>query len=693
MHYRTSRCFATATLLLWALLACVPAWGGMADGRPIRAGSEYEYPPFATQRPDGTVDGFSVDLLRAVLRVMGHEVEFESGPWHVLKDKLADGRLEVLPLMARTEARRAHYDFSVPWFTMHGTLVVRKGEQRIRDLADLRGREVMVMRGDIADEYMQTLGLTGKIFRTETVEQALRALDSGQHDAVVVQKLAGQELIRKLRLTNIETVGPPITAYQQMSFAVRKGDHELLAVLNEGLALVVADGTFARLQDKWLAPVQEERVSFGQVAVVVAITLAFAAAVAFLWQRSLRRQVQARTEALHQSNLSFMREIVEHHETEQALRRKTEELEATFANVHVQLAIMDREFNFLQVNEAFAAHVGQGRESFVGRNLMEFCDDEENRAIFHEVVTAGEPYSVAAKPVGCGDTARAVTYWDWTITPVKDPTDRVEALVYAVIDATERERQRQQAENASRRSQELLERRVSERTAELEAAYEELESFSYSVSHDLRGPLRAINGYSHILADDFIGAMHPDTQLCLDRIRETTLRMGELIDGLLDLARVFRSELQVTEVDLSALAHELVGMLLDAERRERTEIRIQPGVTATGDPTLLRVALQNLLGNALKFTRQRNPAVIEFGTERQGGRLIYSVRDNGAGFDMRFAHKLFQPFERLHDGSVYEGTGIGLATVRRIVVRHRGRVWAEGVQGAGTRVCFTLNEL
>lgn len=169
--------------------------------------------------------------------------------------------------------------------------------------------------------------------------------------------------------------------------------------------------------------------------------------------------------------------------------------------------------------------------------------------------------------------------------------------------------------------------------------------------------------------------------------------MGELIDGLLDLARVFRSELQVTQVDLSAIAHELMGMLLDAERRKQTDIRIQPGVSASGDPILLRIALQNLLGNALKFARQRNAALIEFGTERQGGRLIYTVRDNGAGFDMRYAHKLFQPFERLHDGSAYEGTGIGLATVRRIVVRHRGRVWAEGEQDAGTRVCFTLNEL
>jgi light-regulated signal transduction histidine kinase (bacteriophytochrome) len=259
------------------------------------------------------------------------------------------------------------------------------------------------------------------------------------------------------------------------------------------------------------------------------------------------------------------------------------------------------------------------------------------------------------------------------------------------MDVTEQEQQRRAAHDANCRAQAELEARVRERTSELEAANQELQSFSYSVSHDLRGPLRAINGFSHALEEDCHGALGPEGFAHLARIREATVRMANLIDGLLKLSQVFRSELQFTQVDLSALASEIVRSLRDAEPERTVDVHIEPGLTTTGDPTLLRVVLENLLSNAWKFTGQCEHPEIAFGSETVYGRQVFFVRDNGIGFDMAYANKLFHPFERLHVGEGFAGTGIGLATVQRVIRRHRGTVWAEATAGGGATFYFALH--
>ncbi len=229
-----------------------------------------------------------------------------------------------------------------------------------------------------------------------------------------------------------------------------------------------------------------------------------------------------------------------------------------------------------------------------------------------------------------------------------------------------------------------------QRTQELEAANRELESFSYSVSHDLRGPLRAINGFSGALQEDCADALDEVGRGYLARIHNATLRMSELIDGLLGLSRVFRAELELQDVDLSALAAEIVRQLHESETERNVEVGIEPGLIATGDATLLRLLLQNVLGNAWKFTGGRPDARILFRRERHDRREVFVIRDNGVGFEIEYAHKLFQPFERLHGEKEFQGTGIGLATVRRIVQRHGGEVWAEGEKDAGAAIFFTL---
>ena len=235
-----------------------------------------------------------------------------------------------------------------------------------------------------------------------------------------------------------------------------------------------------------------------------------------------------------------------------------------------------------------------------------------------------------------------------------------------------------------------MEQRVEQRTAALGAANKELEAFSYSVSHDLRAPLRAIDGFSLALIEDYGGTIDAGGQDSLRRVRAAAVRMGELIDALLQLSRLSRAPLERVNVDLTALAQAMAQELRDADPDRPAEFVIAPHMTANADLRLIRVVLDNLMRNAWKFTRGREPARIEVGVLPEGAGQAYFVRDNGAGFDMKYVDKLFGAFQRLHRREEFEGTGIGLATVQRIIHRHGGRAWAEGVVGQGAAFYFTL---
>ncbi|MGZ3416819.1 MAG: sensor histidine kinase [Polyangiales bacterium] len=235
-----------------------------------------------------------------------------------------------------------------------------------------------------------------------------------------------------------------------------------------------------------------------------------------------------------------------------------------------------------------------------------------------------------------------------------------------------------------------LEARVRMRTAQLEAANRELEAFSYSVSHDLRAPLRTIDGYGTALEEDLGDRLDEKARGHLTRLRSASSRMNVLIDDLLGLARVGRGDMRDEAIDVSALARSIADELARQSPDRRFEIVVRDGVSARGDASLVRAVLENLLGNAFKFTARAPVAKIEVGSTQEGERAVFFVRDNGAGFDMKYAAKLFAPFQRLHSVKDFPGTGVGLATVQRIVHRHGGRIWADSKPGEGTTFFFTL---
>ncbi|MFZ0796254.1 MAG: PAS domain S-box protein [Terriglobales bacterium] len=378
------------------------------------------------------------------------------------------------------------------------------------------------------------------------------------------------------------------------------------------------------------------------------------------------------------------RDITERKRADEEIRQASRYARSLLEASLDPLVTINREGKITDVNRATETVTGVSRERLIGSDFSDyFTQPEKARQGYEQAFASG---SVRDYPLAIRHVSGNVMDVLYNATLFRSEMGEIEGVFAAARDVTVRKR----AEEEVRRLNDELEQRVIQRTAQLEAANKELEAFTYSVSHDLRAPLRHISGFSRILTEEYSSSLAPEAQHHLQRIQEGMRRMGLLVDDLLNLGRVGRHALRLQTAGLNSLVNEVVAELkADCEGRE-VEWKIGSLPFVECDPSLLKQVFQNLLSNALKFTRPRGHALIEVGQKDQEGKPAVFVRDNGVGFSMKYADKLFGVFQRLHRPEDFEGTGVGLATVQRIIQKHGGDIWAEAELDKGATFYFTF---
>ncbi len=375
-------------------------------------------------------------------------------------------------------------------------------------------------------------------------------------------------------------------------------------------------------------------------------------------------------------------DVIQLRETGHSLRKMSQAIESSPAMV----LITDANGVIEYINPKFTETTGYAPQEVLGNKPSMLKSGLTPSAIYRDLWTT---IRTGAEWRGelLNKKKNGELFWEDTrISSLRDEQGHITHFISVKEDITERK-------NAADRIVKLnasLEQRVAERTRQLTASNKELEAFSYSISHDLRAPLRGINGFAHLMEEACLGCSKTESLDHLKRIRKASIRMGDLIDDMLELSRVARSEVRIESVRISDLARSLLAELAEAEPDRQVDTLVQENLVVQGDPVLLQAALQNLLGNAWKFTSRRDRASIQFGCRVENGERAFYVKDNGAGFDMMYADKLFSAFQRLHRPEDFEGTGIGLATVQRIIHLHGGRIWAESRIDEGATFHFVL---
>jgi len=384
--------------------------------------------------------------------------------------------------------------------------------------------------------------------------------------------------------------------------------------------------------------------------------------------------------------MSLGTDMTEYHRKEEELRESEDKFKYVFDHsvIGKSITLPSGEVN---VNQAFSDMLGYSAEEMRNRKWQDIThpDDIEATQKVINSLLSGEKDSVYFTKRYIHKSGKVV--WGDVGTAIRrDKEGNPLYLMTAIRDITARK----EAEEEILRLNEELEQRVRERTAELEASNKELEAFAYAVSHDLRAPLRSIDGFSNALLEDYLKKMDETGKNYLQRVRDAAQRMGFLIDDMLKLSKITRTEIEKELVDLSEMAESIAEAYRQSNPGRAFDLIIHRGITIKGDRHLMRIVMENLLDNAFKFTGRQEHPRIEFSRTIKDEEPVYYLRDNGVGFDMTYVNKLFGVFQRLHSSHEFTGTGVGLATVQRIINRHGGRVWAEGEVGKGATFYFTL---
>jgi len=676
--------------------------------RILKSASELDYPPFALVRPDGSADGFSVDLLKAVTQAVGLEINFIVGPWHKIKQKLVDGHLDVLPLVSYSQEREKVYDFTAPYLRMHGTIFVRKGEKIIRGQADLKDKEVIVMRGDTAHEYVVRENLSDKLILTATFEEAMRLLSKGKHDAVVIQQLVGLQLIKKLGISNVvnvstfqetslKPVDKPLSGFEQkFCIAVQDGDKELLALLNEGLAIAIANGTYDELYNKWFSPILPQPpvplTLILRYLLFILVPLLFLLGIMVLWY--LKREVAQKTQSLN-------KEIKYRKKAGEALQESDLKYRQLVEQLQEGIWAIDKDANTTFVNPRMAEMIGYTVDEMQGKHLFSFMDkrgidiSKRNLERRKQGIIEQHDFELLHKN---GERV----YTSMETSPVTDENGNYVGALACVADITQRKR----IEDALQNAHDNLEQQVQNRTAQLVSANEllgiEIEERKYNEKKLLEHQVKLRSLSSELLLTEERERRHIATELH-DRIGQTLavtkIKLGEL-RGVSTSNETFKimddiqEFIEQTIKDTRSLTFELSPPVLYElgleaalawlvnQTRQKHGLQIEfndDGQTKPLDNScrvIIFQAARELIFNIVKHARAQRATV---SVRKDNDAIRIDIEDDGLGFDISEL-----------SATASSSRGFGLFSIRERINPLGGRMEIQSAPGGGTRTTIVL---
>lgn len=843
--------------VLWALVLCLSSSAQPAPQRPIIVGSEEDYPPFATGKTGEPAGGFTVDLWKAVAREAGPgDYTIRVRSFREILEDFRNGKVDVMINLAQSDERRLFADFSVPHVVVQGAIFVRKGDSAIHSEADFAGKSIIVIDGDLAQDYAISKGWAAQLVRVATAADGFKQLAEGKHDAMLVSKLAGMQTLLALKIRNVRPLEAKAGFSQKFSFAVRKGNSELLAKINEGLSITKSSGTYDALYEQWFGVFEPREISLHQLLryggpVGAALVVLFGV---FLVRQHEREKASQRVreseeryrrivETAEEGVLTidpggkttfvnpkmakmlgysveemmgrrldeFMEEgagssVVKAWEprrpgssepfdikfrrkdgsvlwafistnsicdtrgyclgalamiTDITKRKQAEELSSAVTRIgtlmHSQLeramivqyvvaegvaalgsetaAIAEREgaaWRVRYIHGMPPETVGLTMDPGLHRHVMlaveraqvvavadAFNDERVDRELMRKhkirsvlvapIAIRGEPFGVAVFNYHAAPRAFSEAELNFALQLGLSAGIALEnARLFEEQDRTQTELRKAKADLT--RTNTDLERLVAERTVKLQETVGELEHFSYSITHDLRAPLRAMQGFATILNEESGESLSAEHKDYLQRIAAVAGRMDQLITDALNFSRTVRQALTAEQVDLSKLLRDIIDSYPELQS-SMAQIELQGEIPPVlGNVAGLTQCFSNLLGNAVKFVKPGQKPEIRIWAERvragdygvpAESRLLAQangggedswvriwVEDKGLGISKDFQPRIFDMFQR--ESNAYEGTGIGLALVRKVTERMGGRVGVESEPGEGSRFWLVM---
>ena len=674
----------------------------------IYIASEPDYPPYCIVDENGEAAGFSIDLFKAAAKAAGLNVKIRIDLWNLIKQELAEGKIDALPLVGRTPEREEFYDFTMPYLSLHGAVFVRKGTKDIQSLADLKDKSIIVMEGDNAEEFVRRENISTEIITTKTFEEAFIAVSKGYHDAVITQRVMGIELLKETGIKNIVPLDFQLPKFRQdFCFAVQKGNTELLSRLNEGLSIIIANNTYKQIHLKWFGPTIKEEITLKDifrigVFVFIPLILIIGSVSIFLLRKEVKRQTGELKNTLQALQV-----------TKEKYRSMVINLMEGFYSVTLDGKLLDHNIEFAKIFNL------DPNKDHTGANLPDFWQDPEDKNIYvQELLEHGfiKNYEARAKKADGSSIFLLVNS-----RLVKDEKGKPIRIEGSFLDITKRKQALEELEKLKNQLEETVKSRTAELEEKVQKLYksekamlymvedlnklaselqeeqrkllisnQELEAFTYSVSHDLRAPLRAIDGFGKFLLEDFSDKLGEEGKRYIDVIRTNAVKMDKLILDLLSLSRISRADINMVQVNMDEIALSMYHEIASDEEKKTFEISIAEMPPVSCDISLIKLVWQNLISNALKYSSKSKIKKIGIWAQENKEELIFCIKDFGVGFDDKYVEKLFGVFQRLHNEEEFPGTGVGLTIVKRIIQRHGGKVWAQGKIGQGAEFYFTL---